>query len=69
MQGNDMGPVTVSISSFDGSTLAQTAGISITLDDNAPGYGWFIDPTPQSNEEFLPISNPNELVAKAGRPS
>jgi VCBS repeat-containing protein len=36
------------------------------LDTNAAGYNWFIDPTPADNSEFLPTSNPNEWVAKAG---
>ena len=36
------------------------------MDADAAGHGWFIDPTPDSNEEFLPTSNPNEWVAKEG---
>lgn len=29
-------------------------------------HGWFVDATPGDNSEFLPTSNPNEWVAKAG---
>jgi hypothetical protein len=36
------------------------------LDSNAAGYNWFIDTTPAADSEFLPTSNPNEWVAKAG---
>jgi hypothetical protein len=49
-----------------GQTTGEGANATITLDDNAAGYGWFIDTTPADNNEFLPTSNPNEWVAKAG---
>jgi len=58
--------VVLTFSDLAGGALGQTTGTSITLDDNAGGYGWFIDATSGSNEEFLPTSNPNEWVAKAG---
>lgn len=32
--------------------LGYAAGQTVTLDDNAAGYGWFIDPTPTDNSEF-----------------
>ena len=38
----------------------------ITLDTKAAGHGWFIGPTPGTNEEHLPTSNPNEMGARAG---
>ncbi|HNL13850.1 MAG TPA: tandem-95 repeat protein [Accumulibacter sp.] len=61
--------IDVDIAPLDG-PLAQTTGTGfgahITLDDNAAGYGWFIDPTPSGHEEFLPTSNPNEWFAKPG---
>lgn len=46
--------------------LGQTAGTSITLDDNAAGWGWFNDPTPWGNEEFLPTADPTVWKAKPG---
>jgi len=45
--------VTLSFADLSGGAVGQTTGSNITLDDNAAGYGWFIDP------------NPNEWVAKA----
>lgn len=33
-------------------TLGYAAGQTVTLDDNAAGYGWFIDPTPADDSEF-----------------
>jgi len=49
-----------------GSTQGSGAAATITLDTNAAGHGWYIDYTPYLNEDFLPTSNPNEWVAKAG---
>lgn len=55
---------------FPGIELAETSGYGvsskITLDTNAAGYGWFMDSTPDANDEFLPTSNPNEWIAKPG---
>jgi hypothetical protein len=68
--GNDPGyslnSVSVTFAALDGGALGQTTGGNITLDTNAAGNGWFIDTTPSDNSEFLPTSNPNEWVAKAG---
>ena len=62
--------ISMTISDLTGSTLGQTTGLGntaqITLDSNAAGHGWFIDSTPGSNEEFLPTSNPDVWLAKAG---
>jgi hypothetical protein len=58
--------VSVTFSDLAGGALGQTTGSTITLDTNAAGYNWFIDSTPAGNSEFLPTSNPNEWVAKAG---
>ena len=62
--------ITVSVADLPGGAIGQTVGeginATITLDDNAANYNWFIDPTPADHSEFLPTSNPNEWVAKAG---
>ena len=58
--------VNLSFADLPGGAVGQTVGTNITLDDNAAGNGWFIDTTPADNSEFLPTSNPNEWVAKAG---
>ena len=56
------------VAQLEGGALAQTNGsgvnASITLDDNAAGYGWYVDSTPSLNEDFLPTSNPNEWIAR-----
>jgi hypothetical protein len=58
--------VVLNIADLAGGALGQTTGSTITLDTNAAGNGWFIDTTPADNSEYLPTSNPNEWVAKAG---
>ncbi|WP_301102657.1 matrixin family metalloprotease, partial [Propionivibrio sp.] len=58
--------ITLSIADLSGGAIGQTTGTTITLDDNAAGHGWYIDPTPTDNAEFLPTSNPNEWIAKPG---
>ena len=68
INGNDFALSTVSVTFADlqGAALGQTTGTTITLDTTASGYNWFIETTPADNSEFLPTSNPNEWVAKAG---
>ena len=60
----------IGVSDLSGAAVGQesTSGATttITLDTNAGGYGWFLDPTPADNSEFLPTSNPDEWIAKAG---
>lgn len=44
---------TITIADLADGYLALTLGTTITLDTDAAGYGWFIDPTPLTNEEFV----------------
>ncbi|HEV8378215.1 MAG TPA: hypothetical protein VGP99_05155, partial [Tepidisphaeraceae bacterium] len=48
----------------DALLLGQTTGHVITLDDNAAGWGWFIDGTPSLDQEYSHIGG-DVLVAKA----
>jgi hypothetical protein len=63
---SDLSGVTLKLADLPSGAVGQTTGTTITLDDNAAGHNWFIDSTPNLNEEWLPTSNPNEWVAKAG---
>ena len=63
--------VTYSFTDLPGTALGQTTGegatAAITLDQNAAGYGWYIDATPlDSTDDYLPTSNPNIWQAKPG---
>jgi hypothetical protein len=52
-QLNLLSRATVTIADLADGYLALTLGTTITLDTDAAGYGWFIDPTPFTNEEFV----------------
>ena len=50
-----------------GKTTGEGTSAQITLDQNAAGHGWYIDPTPLDNSDnYLPTSNPTVFKAKAG---
>ena len=50
-----------------GQTTGEGATAQITLDQNAAGHGWYLDPTPLDNtDDYLPTSNPEVWQAKAG---
>lgn len=50
-----------------GQTIGEGAAATITLDQNAAGHGWYVDPTPlDSSDDYLPTSNSAVWQAKAG---
>ncbi len=63
-------PNLVSFANLSSNSLGQTTrqglAAQITLDTNAAGHDWFIDSTPDQNDEFLPRSNPDVWIAKSG---
>src|SRR5262249_52995287 len=44
--------VSIRIADLGGTTLGLESGNVITIDDNAAGWGWFIDTTPSDDSEF-----------------
>ena len=42
----------IRIGDLGGTLLAVTSGGIVTIDDDAAGFGWFIDPTPADDAEF-----------------
>ena len=52
--------ITVRIANLGGLTLGKAVGGGIWLDDNAAGWGWFVDPTPRNDSEFITPSNQGE---------
>jgi YDG domain len=51
--------VTIQVQDIPGDGLGWAIPGLITLDTNAAGYGWFIDPTPADNSKFAPgAANP-----------
>jgi membrane-associated phospholipid phosphatase len=55
-----LGNINVRIADLGGRTLSLSAGNTIMLDDNAAGWGWFVDPTPRDNSEFRRRGNQGE---------
>ena len=50
-----------------GETTGEGANASITLDTNAAGHNWYIDPTPLDNsDDYLPTSDSTVWRAKVG---
>ena len=50
-------------------TLGQGSTAQITLDTDAAGHGWYIDPTPLNNtDDYLPTGDSNVWQAKPGNP-
>ncbi len=47
-----LGNIQIQITNLGGNTLGLASGHTITLDDNAAGWGWFVDPTPRNDSEF-----------------
>ena len=52
--------IDVRIADLGGATLGLASGHTITLDDNAAGWGWFVDPTPWDDSEFTTPGNQGE---------
>ncbi len=49
---NSMRQVQFVVTDMPGAYLGMAVGNTIYLDTNAAGYGWFVDSTPNRNEEF-----------------
>jgi hypothetical protein len=62
----DASHVLAGFTNLPGGAVGETTGTSITLDTNAAGYGWYVDPNPAANTDFLPTANPDVWMAKAG---
>jgi hypothetical protein len=57
---SDLGNIQIQIANLGGATLGLAAGHTIWLDDNAAGWGWFVDPTPGDDSEFYRPGNQGE---------
>jgi hypothetical protein len=53
----------VVIGDLPGSYLGQLSGGTITIDQNAAGYGWFVDSTPNQDQELIAQPGAAELQA------
>ncbi len=55
-----LGNIPLQVTNLGGRTLGMTDGNTIWLDDNAAGWGWFADPTPGDDSEFMRPGNQGE---------
>src|SRR5262249_22103167 len=55
-----LGSIQVRIGNLGGGTLGMVSGHTIWLDDNAAGWGWYVDPTPWNDSEFTTPDNQGE---------
>ena len=60
MDTSGLGNVQVQVDNLGGTTLGLASGNTIWLDDNAAGWGWFIDTTPADSGEFFRPGNQGE---------
>lgn len=61
------GAVAINIAILAGGALGQAESGAFTLDTDAAGHGWYLDPTPLDNtDDFLPTADKTIWRAKAG---
>jgi RNA polymerase sigma factor (TIGR02999 family) len=56
----ELDAIDIHIADLGGTTLGFASGHAIWLDDNATGWGWFVDPTPWDDSEFTTPGNQGE---------
>ncbi len=49
--------VSVEVTDLSGKLLGAATDGKILIDDDAAGYGWFVDPTPDEDEEFAQLTS------------
>jgi glucose/arabinose dehydrogenase len=52
--------IDIRIADLGGAFLGLASGHTIWLDDNAAGWGWFVDPTPHDDSEFTTAGDQGE---------
>jgi hypothetical protein len=58
--------VNFKIANLSSGLLGETAGKTIWIDNDAAGYGWFVDSTPADDVEFSRLASSTTLTARAG---
>ena len=61
-----MAGVQIKVANLSPGMLGETSGKTIWIDDNAAGYGWFVDPTPGDDVEFADAPGTHTLTALPG---
>ena len=58
-----MAGVSVQVANLPAGVLGEEVGKTIYIDRDAAGYGWFVDPTPTKDEEFVSSGRSQLLTA------
>jgi hypothetical protein len=61
-----MAGVQIKVANLSPGVLGETLGKTIWIDENAAGYGWFVDPTPGDDVEFAETPGVDTLAALPG---
>jgi cyclophilin family peptidyl-prolyl cis-trans isomerase len=61
-----MAGVQIKVANLAPGVLGEALGKTIWIDDNAAGYGWFVDPTPGDDVEFADSLAGHDLTARPG---
>ncbi|PQO48165.1 Ig-like domain-containing protein [Blastopirellula marina] len=64
--GTDSHAVTIYVTELDGNQLAKTVGSVIYIDQDAAGWGWFVDQTPLDSSEYAAAGANGSLTALEG---
>jgi hypothetical protein len=56
--------IKIEVQDLPGWTIAETVDDTITIDSDAAGFGWYVDPTPTGSDEFHPLAD--DLIADTG---
>ena len=61
-----MAGVNIKVANLPSGVLGETLGNTIWIDNDAAGYGWFVDPTPADDTEFVKLLGSGSLAAQKG---
>ena len=61
-----MAGVNIKVTNLSSGVLGETLGNTIWIDNDAAGYGWFVDPTPADDTEFVKLLGSDSLAAQNG---
>jgi hypothetical protein len=61
--------VSFQIADLDGLALGHSQGITVTIDVNAAGWGWFVDATPENDVEFARKSDSGLIATPSSEAS
>jgi hypothetical protein len=61
--------VDVALADLPGDLLGEAAASVVRIDRDAAGHGWFVDPTPAADEEFLQDDDGGARSALPGGPA